>query len=314
MLWLLWYETLIRLLSASVDIYVICLLLAKEDIPPSVYRLVGVAEQLDNYSKSDVAADIIEVAARFRSIASDNRLGRPRTQNTNLQKAALSRFKKPAPGLSKGKTLMAEINAAKFDAGKIKVTAGLYVLSKNKSSVRAEIMKKVMLFYEDRGNTETVPWQVPQVYFSLKFDETTMIYDALGDVLVDAQAFHQKSFPLAQPIQRFVTILRRVDTMQWCHFVRNNVDFYAHESASKCYRLPDRMVTDGNPNHYEVATFVIQLNTGTIAEFFEKFKDHGYLTKSTVAEKQLEIRLVCEEDRIVSTTGFCAFTTDFDLM
>lgn len=48
--------------------------------------------------------------------------------------------------------------------------------------------------------------QVQQVYFSLKFDETMMIYDALGDVLVDAHAFHQKSFPLAQPIQRYVII------------------------------------------------------------------------------------------------------------
>ena len=48
--------------------------------------------------------------------------------------------------------------------------------------------------------------QVPQVYFSLKFDETRMIYDALGEILADAQEFHQKSFPLAKPIQRFVIV------------------------------------------------------------------------------------------------------------
>ena len=46
--------------------------------------------------------------------------------------------------------------------------------------------------------------QIPQVYFLLKFDETTPIYNALGDILVDAQEFHRKSFPLAKPIQRFV--------------------------------------------------------------------------------------------------------------
>jgi hypothetical protein len=49
-----------------------------------------------------------------------------------------------------------------------------------------------------------------------KFDETTPIYNALGDILVDAQAFHQKSFPLAKPIQRFVffmVIIKNNDDM-----------------------------------------------------------------------------------------------------
>lgn len=58
---------------------------------------------------------------------------------------------------------------------------------------------------------------------------------------------------------------------------------------------------------------LIYLDTGTVGEFFEKFKDHGYLTKSTVGENQLEIRLVCEEDRIVSTTSFRAVASDFNL-
>lgn len=132
-------------LSVSVKIYVVCLPIADAEAPPSILKLVGAIEQLNNYRKSDVAAHIIELAARFQSVASDNRLGRPRTQNTSLQKAALSRFKKPAPGLSKGKTLMAEIKAAKNEAGKIKITAGLYILSKNKTGTRAEIMKKVKL-------------------------------------------------------------------------------------------------------------------------------------------------------------------------
>jgi hypothetical protein len=47
--------------------------------------------------------------------------------------------------------------------------------------------------------------QVPQVYFSLKFNENTPIFDALGGVLLDAQEFHQKTFPLAKSIQRCVT-------------------------------------------------------------------------------------------------------------
>ena len=161
---------------------------------------------MGSYRKSDEAAEIIELAAGFQSIASDKRLGHPRTQNTNLQKVALLCFTKPAPGLSKGKTLMAEIKAAKNDAGRIKVTAGLYLLFKNKSSAHAETMKKVMLLNYMKDTATLKLCQIPQVYFSLKFDDTTMIYDALGDILVDAQAFHQKSFPIAKPIQRFVTI------------------------------------------------------------------------------------------------------------
>jgi hypothetical protein len=99
-------------------------------------------EQLSGYQKSDVASEILDLAAGFQSIASDNRLGRPRTQNTSLQKTVISRFKKPAPGLSKGKTLMAEMKTAKDDTGRIKITAGLYLISKNRSGT--ETMKKVM--------------------------------------------------------------------------------------------------------------------------------------------------------------------------
>jgi len=98
-------------------------------------------DQLGTHRKSDVASEIIELATGFQSIASDNRLGRPRTQNASLQKASLARFKKPAPGLSKGKTLMAEMKAAKDNASRIKITSGLYLISQNRSG--AEIMKKV---------------------------------------------------------------------------------------------------------------------------------------------------------------------------
>ena len=100
-------------------------------------------EQLTGYQKSDVTSEILELAARFQSIASDNHLGHPWTQNTSLQKSANSHFKKPAPELSKGKTrLLAEMKMAKVDASRIKITAGLYLISKNKSG--NEMMKKVM--------------------------------------------------------------------------------------------------------------------------------------------------------------------------
>ena len=128
--------------SAYIEIYVIFLSSVEEDIPQSIFKLDGAMDQLDTYRKSDVAAGIIAIAARFQDTASDNRLGRPRTQNAGLQKATLSRFKKPAPGLSKGKTLLAEMKAANNEAGRTKITAGLYLLSKHKRG--AEVMKKVM--------------------------------------------------------------------------------------------------------------------------------------------------------------------------
>ncbi len=128
-------------LSLSNEIYLIYLSSAEEDIPQSIIKLDGAAEQLKVYRKSGVAASIIAIAAGFQETASDNRLGRPRTQNPGLQKATLARFKKPAPGLSKGKTLMAEMKAATEGMDRIKITAGLYLLSKYKRG--PEVMKKV---------------------------------------------------------------------------------------------------------------------------------------------------------------------------
>ena len=89
--------------------------------------------------------------------------------------------------------------------------------------------------------------QVPQVHFSLKFSENTPIFDALGSVLVDAQEFHQKSFPLAKSIQRCVQLLTRNtnENLSIFMFTRSNACFYAHESTSKYYRLTDRIVTNG---------------------------------------------------------------------
>jgi hypothetical protein len=34
--------------------------------------------------------------------------------------------------------------------------------------------------------------------------------------------------------------------------LRSNVDFYAHESPAKYYRLVDRMVTDGKALNYKM--------------------------------------------------------------
>ena len=122
-----------------------------EPIPQSILDLNGALVQLTGHRKSDFASEILDVAAEFQRKASDNRLGLPRTQNTSLQKAATLRFKKPAPGISKGKTLLAEIKAAKDDAdtGKIRITSSLYVIhSKSKGST--DTMRRVRTYVSER--------------------------------------------------------------------------------------------------------------------------------------------------------------------
>jgi hypothetical protein len=70
--------------NASIEICVISLSLVEEDISQNIFQLDGVMEQLRTHRKSDVAAEIIKIAARFQETASDNCLGRPRTQNASL--------------------------------------------------------------------------------------------------------------------------------------------------------------------------------------------------------------------------------------
>ena len=118
----------------------------QEAIPQSVLRIDGALAQLNSHKKSDLASEILDLAAGFQSRASNNRLGQPRAQNPSLQKTVNSRFKMPAPGVSKGKMLLAEMKAAKEDSelGRIKITAGLYMLSRAKNGT--EMMKKVLIY------------------------------------------------------------------------------------------------------------------------------------------------------------------------
>jgi hypothetical protein len=89
----------------------------EEAIPQSILRIDGAIAQLKGHKKSDLAFEILNLAADFQSKASNNRLGQPRAQNTSLQKTVISRYKNPAPGVSKGKMLLAEMKAAKEDSG-----------------------------------------------------------------------------------------------------------------------------------------------------------------------------------------------------
>lgn len=120
-----------------------------EAIPQSILKIDGALTQLNGHKKSDLASEILNLAAGFQSKASNNRLGLPRAQNPSLHNSTVnSRFKKPAPGISKGKMILAEMKAAAKEdspAGRIKITASLYMLSRAKNG--AETMKKVLVIY-----------------------------------------------------------------------------------------------------------------------------------------------------------------------
>ena len=75
----------------------------------------------------------------------NNCLGLSQTQNTSLQKIISSRrgLMKPLLGITKGKKILNEMNTKKEEAGRVKVTAGLYVVSKKKGG--GDIMKKVSI-------------------------------------------------------------------------------------------------------------------------------------------------------------------------
>jgi hypothetical protein len=115
-------------------------LVDSDSIPPSVLQIDGALKQLTGHQKSDFASEILQIAAGFQSKASDSRLGLPRTQNTSLQKASNARFKNLAP--SKAKTILTEMKERKDQAGRVKITVGLYMMTSKKKG-GAETMKKV---------------------------------------------------------------------------------------------------------------------------------------------------------------------------
>jgi hypothetical protein len=121
----------------------------------------------------------------------------------------------------------------------------------------------------------------------MKFDENEMTWDALGKILVDAQIFHHKSFPLAHVIQRYAqrqSLRNNIRlTVNW---PRHHVVFYAHESTTKAMRLPDRVMD------------------GTVADLLAEFKDQGYISPSAATARVLELRLICDEHSLVRHTNF----------
>jgi hypothetical protein len=86
---------------------------------------------------------------------------------------------------------------------------------------------------------------------------------------------------------------------------RNNVAFFAHEGPAKCCRLPERTLTKGKIYHPRFDNLLTLIVVGTVGDLLDEFKDQGWISKSAAEAKQLELRIVCEEDRLVRESETC---------
>lgn len=136
----------IRYASASIftkcHTYLCTSFLANADsIPKQIFELEGANDQILNFQTSDLTTQLWEIAHGFKKTASDHRLGLPRVQNSSLKKTlsaaaqGASSTKKAAPGISKGVTILQEMQDAREQGKKVKFTVLVYKLTPKKGGV-----------------------------------------------------------------------------------------------------------------------------------------------------------------------------------
>jgi hypothetical protein len=108
-----------------------------DSIPRIIFDLPGAAEQIGNFQTSDFTFDIWELAQGYKRIASDTRLGLPRTLNQSLQKTPagitsaaskllkIKALDKALPGIAKGMTRIQEAKEMREQGKKIKMVITL---------------------------------------------------------------------------------------------------------------------------------------------------------------------------------------------
>jgi hypothetical protein len=87
-------------------------------------------EQIQTFQQSDFTSEIWELAQGYKQMASDTRLGLPRTLNANLQKTPAGMahtVKKAGPGISKGATRLQEMKDKREQGKKVKMVIGMAV-------------------------------------------------------------------------------------------------------------------------------------------------------------------------------------------
>ncbi|KAJ7207274.1 hypothetical protein GGX14DRAFT_396679 [Mycena pura] len=194
-----------------------CHKLAQADsIPRIIFDLPGAAEQIGNFQTSDFTSDIWELAQGYKRIASDTRLGLPRTLNQSLQKTPagitsaasklikIKALDKALPGIAKGMTRIQEAKEMREQGKKIKMIITLGI---------SEGLKRIVL--------------VPSMRLVHNAQEDLPIFDVIGTVISLIQEAHVKESPEAAKIYR---------TM---------VSFYAVETTTKYFLLTQGNISDG---------------------------------------------------------------------
>jgi len=77
--------------------------------------------------------------------------------------------------------------------------------------------------------------------------------------------------------------------------------FYIRESCQFLSESAQKLVSNSESDQiwWGIVKYCTHTYIGTVGDFFEKFKDQGYITKVAAEGKQLNIQIVCEEDRLV---------------
>ncbi|KAJ7021739.1 hypothetical protein C8F04DRAFT_1313352 [Mycena alexandri] len=172
-----------------------------DSIPKQIFELEGANDQILNFQ---------------------TRL--PRVQNSSLKKTlsaaaqGASSTKKAAPGISKGVTILQEMQDAREQGKKVKFTVLVYKLTPKKGGVLSMVPVEAK-------------W-IPSVRAVEKIREDMPIYDALDHVTLRVQQYHASEFTMAAKIRRQM------------------ITFYASESATKYANIPDDILRSGTVSDF----------------------------------------------------------------
>ncbi|KAG6808529.1 hypothetical protein H0H92_003823 [Tricholoma furcatifolium] len=226
-----------------------CVALGKHDNVPDVLRYVdGAVKQLTRFRPAEESAsDLLSSAAVYQSKASNSRLNKSISTESGPTKKVQSRFGKPlTPAQVTAQSVREEMKAAKEKATKIQIIASVWLTKHNKTG------NMVM----DGTNL-----------FSASVGEEQLVFDAIGEVIKDAQDFHKKSHPTARRL------------------TRQDITIYADQPPQKYYRLPDRLLDDKK----------------TMRSLLDKFYENKWISRTQWEKHELQIQLVANDRTLFPT-------------
>ncbi|KAF8164041.1 hypothetical protein K438DRAFT_1775736 [Mycena galopus ATCC 62051] len=183
-----------------------------ESVPRVILDVPGAYEQIHNYQTSDYTSEIWELAQGYKQIASNSRLGLPRTLNANLQKTP--------SGISAGLRQQVKNRALEKAVPGI---AGRMDM-KNTACEQGKKVKMHILLATVEGSKKHVP--VPSVRIVHNVHEDLPIFEVIGNIVSEVQELYAKENPTAVKIDRSM------------------ITFYAVESVTKYYNLTQSKITN----------------------------------------------------------------------